>query len=205
MILPQRNHLHTMIKRSIHNLVLGLLLLGAASTHADAEWKPLFNGKDLTGWVGMNNVNFEVKESNLRLVKGMGWLRSEAQFSDFILEVEIRPLEEKYDSGIFFRAGLEGKPWPDKSYQLNLRYDALAGLVKGYQPLVPSETARIKVGTWMKLRLEVRGTKAILDVDGERAWETDKLEAGKGYIGIQAEDKSFDFRNFRIQEIKGAQ
>ncbi len=204
MIVGQRNHLHTMIKRSIQNLVLGLLLLGTASTYADAEWKPLFNGKDLTGWVGMNNVNFEVKEGNLRLVKGMGWLRSEAQYSDFILEVEIRPLEEKYDSGIFFRAGLDGKPWPDKSYQLNLRYDALAGLVKGYQPLVPSETARIKVGTWMKLRLEVRGTKAILDVDGERAWETDKIEAGKGYIGIQAEDKSFDFKNFRIQEIKDA-
>jgi hypothetical protein len=48
----------------------------------------------------------------------------------------------------------------------------------------------------------VRGRKITLDVDGERAWEFDKLDADAGYIGIQAEDKAFDFRNIRVQELR---
>jgi hypothetical protein len=29
------------------------------------------------------------------------------------------------------------------------------------------------------------------------------LDRDRGYIGIQAENKSFDFRNIRIQELRG--
>jgi hypothetical protein len=47
----------------------------------------------------------------------------------------------------------------------------------------------------------VNGKKIALDVDGERAWESDALDVTEGYLGIQAEDKSFDFRNFRLQPI----
>ena len=146
----------------------------------------------------MNDVDFKVVDSNLRLVKGMGWLRTEKEYGDFILEFECCPLEEKYDSGIFFWAGLEGKPWPNVGYQVNLRYDALGGLVKGYRPIVPSETPKIPVKKWIKFRLEVKGKDITLDADGERAWETKLTETGKGFIGIQAENKSFDFKNFRI-------
>ena len=38
-------------------------------------------------------------------------------------------------------------------------------------------------------------------MDGERAWEFKELDADRGYIGIQAENKAFDFRNIRIQEL----
>ena len=40
-----------------------------------------------------------------------------------------------------------------------------------------------------------------LDVNGERAWECNELDAERGYIGIQAENKAFEFRNIRIQEL----
>jgi hypothetical protein len=133
----------------------------------------------------------------------MGWLRTQKEYKDFILEVEWRALEEKYDSGLFFRVGLEGKPWPKDGWQLNLRYDALGGLVRGYRPVVPSETPKIPVQQWAKFRLEVRGKKVTLDVNGERAWESDAIDRDRGYIGIQAEDKQFDFRNFRILELAG--
>jgi len=183
-------------------LACGLVCGNAPAAEApEAKWESLFNGKDLTGWVPVQDVTFEVKEGNLRLVKGMGWLRTEKEYSDFILEFECRALEEKYDSGIFFRCGLEGKPWPKDGWQLNLRYDMLGGLVKGYRPMVPSETPKKPVNQWMKFRFEVKGKKATLDIDGERAWETDLLDPGRGYLGIQAEDKSFDFRNVRIQAL----
>ena len=186
------------------SVVLGCLLVCRAASPADApasQWESLFNGQDLTGWAPVHDVTFEVKDGNLRLVKGMGWLRTEQEFTDFILEFEWRALVEKYDSGIFFRAGLEGKPWPKDGWQVNLRYDALGGLVKGYRNVVPAETPRLPVNQWVKFRIEVRGQKATLDVDGERAWETDLADPGKGYLGIQAEDKSFDFRNLRIQSL----
>lgn len=169
----------------------------------DGKWQSLFNGKDLSGWVPVHDVTFEVTNSNLRLVKGMGWLRTEKQFSDFILEVEWRALEPRYDSGLFFRAGLEGKPWPTGGWQVNLKDNMLGGLVKGTKIMAPAETPRMPVNKWVKFRLEVRGKKITLDVDGERAWEFKELDADRGYIGIQAEDKAFEFRNFRLQEVPG--
>jgi len=73
-------------------------------------------------------------------------------------------------------------------------------LVKGTKTLVPAETPRAPVRKWVKFRLEVRGKRITLDVAGERAWEFGELDAERGYIGIQAENKAFEFRNLRIQE-----
>lgn len=194
------------LKLSIQAPLLALLLALVQSTASAGEskpgaWQTLFNGKDLTGWAGVNEVTFVVTNGNLRLVKGMGWLRTDKQYSDFILEAEWCALEPGYDSGLFFRAGLEGQPWPKDGWQVNLKDNALGGLVKGYKTIVPAETPRMPVGKWVKFRIEVRGKKITLDVDGERAWEYGELDAERGYIGIQAENKTFDFRNIRIQEL----
>jgi len=189
-------------------LVWALALAGWAVvfTVSSAEpqaspWVSLFNGKDLTGWAPVNDVTFEVRDGNLRLVKGMGWLRTEKEYRDFILELEWRALVEKYDSGIFVRVGLEGKPWPTNGWQVNLRYDGLGGLVRGARSVVPAETPKLPVNQWVKFRLEVKGKKISLKVNGELAWEDEVLDRDQGYIGIQAENFAFDFRNIRIQEL----
>lgn len=185
-------------------LLAPLLSALAAETATQGKWETLFNGKDLTGWALVHDVTFVVTNGNLQLVTGMGWLRSEKQYADFALELEWRALESGYDSGIFLRAGLEGKPWPKDGWQVNLASSALGGLVKGYKTIVPAETPRKPLNQWVKFRIEVRGKKVTLDVDGERAWEYDQLDAERGYIGIQAENKSFDFRNIRLQELKAS-
>lgn len=192
-------------RHSIRTLAVAVLASLQIAGAADAEkWQTLFNGKDLTGWVKVHEVQAEVKDGFLHIGQGMGWVRTEKEFSDFVLEFEWRALVEKYDSGIFFRAGAEGKPWPDRSYQVNLRYDMLGGLVKGFSPVVPAETPRMPLNQWVKFRLEAKGKTVTLDVDGERAWETDKVEAGKGFLGIQIEDRSFDFRNLRMLDLGDA-
>ena len=184
-------------------LCAGCVLMAATCVQAqEAPWTSLFNGKDLTGWVPVNDVTFQVVDSNLRLVKGMGWLRTEKEYKDFVLECDWRALVTNYDSGFFVRCGLPGKPWPDGGWQVNLRYNQLGGLVKGYQNVVPSETEPMPVNKWVKFRIEVRGKKITLLVNGERAWQSEVLDRETGYIGIQAEDKAFDFRNIRIQELK---
>lgn len=195
-----------MTKHSIRALAIAMLASLQVATAAEAEkWQTLFNGKDLTGWVKVHDVQAEVKAGFLHIGKGMGWVRTEKEFSDFVLEFEWRALDEKYDSGIFFRAGAEGKPWPDRSYQVNLRYDMLGGLVKGFSPVVPAETPKLPLNQWVKFRIEAKGKKVTLDVDGERAWETEKVDAGKGYLGIQIEDRAFDFRNIRVLDLSAAQ
>jgi hypothetical protein len=186
----------------IGSLWLSLVLQVCSGADAQTgQWEVLFNGQDLKGWTPVHDVTFAVKDGNLRLVKGMGWLRTDKQFKDFILEFEWRALEEKYDSGFFLRAGLEGKPWPKDGWQLNLRDSQIGALVKGYKTVVPAETPKAPVNKWVKFRIEARGNKVKLIVDGEDAWETDKLDAEQGYLGIQAEDKQFDFRNIRVQEL----
>jgi hypothetical protein len=195
------NTLKTCLSLSLLTCSLALPQLAAGADPAKDAWQILFNGKDLTGWSGVNDVTFVVTNGNLRLVKGMGWLRTEKQFADFVLEAEWCALEPGYDSGFFFRAGLEGQPWPKDGWQVNLKDNALGGLVKGYKTIVPAETPRMPVGKWVKFRIEVRGKRITLDVDDERAWEFNELDAERGYIGIQAENKSFDFRNIRIQNL----
>jgi hypothetical protein len=172
---------------------------GAADAKA-GQWESLFNGKDLSGWVVVHDATFTVTNGALRLVKGMGWLRTEKAYQDFIFEAEWRALDSGYNSGFFVRAALEGEPWPKDGWQVDLNRAALGALVKGSRTAVPAETPPIPVGRWVKFRIEVHGRTIALDVEGERAWEFNELDAERGFIGIQAEGKTLEFRNLRIQE-----
>src|SRR5437588_1949906 len=109
-------------------VLLGSSSAAAADKTTDVQWESLFNGKDLAGWVPVHDVTFVVTNGNLRLVNGMGWLRTEKSYKDFVLEVEWRALVPQYDSGFFVRAGSEGKPWPKDVWQVNLQGAALGGL-----------------------------------------------------------------------------
>jgi hypothetical protein len=163
----------------------------------------LFNGKDLAGWVVMHDATFVVTNGNLRLVKGRGWLRTEHPYGDFILEAEWRALEPGYDSGFLIRAARDGRPWPAEAWQVNLERGALGALVKGSKTIVPAETPPAPLNQWVTFRIEVRGRKITLDVNGERAWEFNDLETPSGYLGIQAENKAFEFRNLRLEQRTG--
>src|SRR5688572_33082544 len=88
----------------------------------------LFDGRGLGGWTAVHGAKFSVKDSVLRLDGGMGWLRTEHRFRDFVLSLEWRALAKKHDSGIFFRAPLDGKPWPS-GYPVNLLEDQIGTLV----------------------------------------------------------------------------
>lgn len=174
----------------------------AVSLADDAPWNPLFNGRDLTGWVSVNDGVFQVVDGNLHLAKGNGWLRTGKEYKDFVLELEWRALTEKYDSGIFVRSGAEGKPWPDGGWQINIKGNQMGALLKGSRIVVPAENEPEPTNKWVKFRIEVKGKKITLFVNGEKAWENEALDRESGYIGIEAEDNAFDFKDIRIQELK---
>ena len=79
------------------------------------EWKSLFNGKDLTGWVDVNTSpeTWSVK-SGLLVCQGtpIGVMRSENQYENFILHIEWRHMEPGGNSGVFVWS--EGTPAPGK-------------------------------------------------------------------------------------------
>ena len=87
--------------------ICGVLLLAALSTALAADsdgFVPLFNGRDLTGWVNANCApeTWSVRDGMIHCT-GLptGALRTERQYENFILEVEWRHLVSGGNSGVF--------------------------------------------------------------------------------------------------------
>jgi hypothetical protein len=71
--------------------------------------RPLFNGKDLTGWKKFEanpvraKSEFTVEDGCIHLKNGPGDLQTEEQFDNFVLQVECRSNGPHLNSGVFFR------------------------------------------------------------------------------------------------------
>lgn len=163
---------------------------------------PLFDGQDLDQWV-VTGCQPRIEEGVMIAGGGDGFIRSLAEYGDFVLELEWRPLKEKdWDSGIYFRcaAPSEGQPWP-KRYQINLR-QGQEGVGLGLPTAKTS--GLVKPGEWNHFRLQVVGHRAALSINGKPAWESEDVEPLSGYVGIQVESPlggEFAFRNIRITEL----
>ena len=88
---------------------LAALLLAAAAVSQNAgfevpQFRELFNGRDLTGWVNVNTDpdTWTVKDGIL-ICKGrpIGVMRTEKQYENFILHVEWMHMEPGGNSGVF--------------------------------------------------------------------------------------------------------
>jgi hypothetical protein len=185
--------------------LVAFLLAGGSALRGDGQgdppWHSLFSGTDLSGWVRMSNGHFVATNGVIQVAGGKGWLRTERQFSDFILEIEGRGLETNFNGGIFIRAPLDGTPWPTNVWQVNLKQTAIGELLEGSARVVPSKLPPRPVGDWIKFRLEVRGHSISLEVDGQQIWKFEKFIPSRGFIGLQAEGKTVEFRNLRIGEL----
>ena len=47
----------------------------------------------------------------------------------------------------------------------------------------------------------LRAAMRTLEINGKRAWQFEQFDAGSGYVGLQAEGRSFDFRSLKIREL----
>ncbi len=179
-------------------MLLSFLSIPALS---GSEPRDLFNGTNLQGWVAVNGGHFSVTNQAIHLEGGQGWLRTTKSYGDFILTAEWRGLKTNYNSGIFLRASLAGKPWAPDIWQVNTKQTGIGELLAGSQKIIRSTFPPAPPGTWVKFQIEARGTKLTLDVNGTRAWEFDLLQPPAGYIGLQAEGKPFEFRKLQIVEL----
>jgi hypothetical protein len=162
----------------------------------------LFNGKNLDGWkvTGCEPV----VEDGLLILNGPdGWLRTNEEHGDFVLELDWRARKsEGYDSGIYIRAAepAAGKPFPAR-YQINLKQGAEGNLLG-----VDGATTKglVKPGEWNHFKITVVGDTAELEINGQPAWKASGLEAADGYVGIQSEvplGGQFEFRNIELTDL----
>jgi hypothetical protein len=209
-----------MLKHFFSALILLSPFFSAAQS---GDWKPLFNGKDLTGWKQLNGkAKYEVKNN---MIVGTtvsdqpnSFLATAVDYGDFVLELELM-VDSSMNSGVQFRS--ESKP------------DYLNGRVHGYQMEVdPSKRAwsggiydegrrlwlysmefndpgkkAFKNGQWNKYRIECIGSHIRTWVNGiPTAWLIDDLTP-KGFIALQVHSipktdvpgKQIMWRNIRIK------
>jgi hypothetical protein len=87
--------------------------------------RPIFNGKDLTGWkeVAGKKTKFSVtKEGLLEAKDGPGDLQTEDQWADFVLQIECLCNGDRLNSGVFFRCR-PGEFWQGYESQVHSGFD----------------------------------------------------------------------------------
>jgi hypothetical protein len=95
-------------------LLAGLLLAARAAAVEGPEFRDLFNGRDLTGWVNVNTAEdtWRVKDGVL-ICSGhpIGVMRSEKPYENFMLHIEWMHIEPGGNSGVFIWSN--ANPAPD--------------------------------------------------------------------------------------------
>jgi hypothetical protein len=100
--------------------IASLLPAGHSAARAQEipQYRDLFNGKDLTGWVNVNcdKETWKVRDGMIICSgKPIGVMRTEKQYENFVLHVEWMHMEAGGNSGCFVWAGgipKEGSPFP---------------------------------------------------------------------------------------------
>lgn len=109
------------------SILLPLLVLLPLSGLAEEEgFKPLFNGKDLSGWVPCNVAadTFSVKDDMIVTTgEPIGVMRTEKMYENFIIELDWRHMKDAGNSGIFIWG--EGLPAPGVPYARGIEVQIL--------------------------------------------------------------------------------
>ena len=162
----------------------------------------LFNGQNLDGW-HVTNCDVVVEDGVLLAREGDGFVRTDHQYRDFVLEWSSRPLKaDTWDSGVYFRCELPtGKrPWP-KAFQINL-LRGQEGNGVGLPKAVSQQ--QVQPGQWTQFKLTVVGDHAAMEIHGEPAWQTDGITSPQGYSGLQVETPGggqFEFKEIYVTEL----
>lgn len=140
---------------------------------------------------------------------GHDWLRFNQQFHNFVFHIQWRfapvPGTTKYNSGVFFLNNADGTIWHQAQTSLQ------GGYVFGETPINGKLTAfnlqkqmtenRIKPpGQWNTFDIRCVDRTCTLAVNGEVV-NTLQVGVDQGYVGLEAEGYSIDFRNLKLQQL----
>jgi hypothetical protein len=184
----------------------------------ELDYKPLFNGQDLTGWEGADEdaaACWKVEDGLLMCTGKKGpWLRSAEEHSDFNLRLAYK-LKEGGNSGVFIRVPKNGDHHGENA---GIEVQVLDDHAKRYAELKPYQytgslyaivAADPRVcrpaGDWNTLELDCKGTSYLVIHNGVqviKASADDHAELGKrltkGFLGLQNHSEEVWYRDLRI-------
>jgi len=206
--------------------VLAGVVMAADEPKKDSEegYVPLFNGKDLTGWIGATKA-VEVKDGAIVYpAKGGGNLYTEKEYSDFSFKFEFL-LTKDANNGIGIRTPDKG----DAAYvgmEIQVLDDGGPAYTK-LQPyqyhgsiygVVPAKKGHQKpLGEWNSEEIIAKGRHVTVILNGVTIVDADLDEASKdgtmdhrphpglknekGHIGFLGHGSHVEFRNIRVKEL----
>lgn len=206
-------------------LLAATLFVSPAFAADETGFVPIFNGKDLAGWVqpGGKGEGYGVKDGVIFCGKGGGGkLLTEKQYGDFVLRFDFK-LEPGANNGLGIRTPLEGDAaYVGMELQIlddthpkygTLRPEQYHGSI--YDVVAAKRGALKPVGEWneQEVRAEGRRIKIILNgqtiVDADLAAVTDEAVLKKhpglaraiGHLGFLGHGDYVEFRNLRVKEL----
>ena len=197
-------------------------------------FKPLFNGKNLDGWVNVNchPDTFVAKEGEI-ITTGTptGFLRTDKQYENFVLEFDWMHVEKQKmaNSGLF----VWGDPLPavGTPYTRGIEVQVLINFApkdgwatshgdifsihgakctpdrphpKGIERCLPSENRVKGGGEWNHYKVTANDGAIKLEVNGKEVSGVSKCNPRKGYLALESEGAECHFKNIRIKELPGA-
>lgn len=177
---------------------------------------PIFNGRDLTGWVAVAGGEWAIEDGVLVGRNGRdwttdpektgSWLRTEREYADFRLELQYA-INEKGNSGIFFRSATEKNPaFTGYEMQIVDGYGAepsKQGAAAIYDTVGPTENRVRPAGRWNTVTIIARGKRILFEMNGKTVVDTELDRSARGFIGLQNHDDHsvVKFRNIRLEEL----
>jgi len=194
-----------------------------SSLPTNRPFTPLFNGRDLTGWVKVLDSDWTVdggiltsRQDRRGRREGESWLITERQFQDFVLRAEFR-LTAGGNSGIFLRDPIPlavrlaaddgGKaPW-DAGFEAQINAEDPNYPTGSIWEIAKAPAGLHRPGEWSELLIEVKGMHVKTWVNGKLAVDATQSRSEKGAIGLQRHgtpqyrDKLIEFRKIEIAEL----
>ncbi len=178
------------------------------------DFKPLFNGEDLSGWQVHGTEQWYVEDGLLVCESGpdaeYGYLATDKSYKNFVLELEFKQAADG-NSGVFFRSSLDGTKISGWQVEVAPPDHDTGGIYesygRGWLEQIPEEKEDIlKMGEWNQLRIEVNGDRVQTFLNDEPMVDLtdDKIGASDGAIALQIHDgggiKVF-WRDIRIKTM----
>jgi hypothetical protein len=193
----------------------------------DADWQPLFNGIDLTGWRLVNTPEdtWSFQDGVLRCTgKPTGEIRTEKMYQNFELEIEWRHLVPAGNAGIFVWADditargvpfhrsievqvLENDYGNTDSHTTHGDIFPIHGAEltpingRGGSRAFPTEMRSKPSPEWNHYRIVCQDGSISLAVNGQVVTRGVDASPRKGYVCLESEGGVVEYRNGRIREL----
>ncbi len=204
-------------------IVAGIGLAAIAADNDEAGFAPIFNGKDLTGWVG--DTQGYVVENGSIVCKPGGNLFTDKEYADFVFRFEFK-LTPAANNGIAIRAPMSKDNPSYTGMEIQILDDRHPDYkdIKPYQAhgsvygVVAAKRDQLKpVGEWNVEEIAAIGRQVkvtlngivIVDADLDKATENGTLDHSahpgvkneKGRLGFLGHGSVVEFRNLRVKKL----